>query len=172
MTTIIHDFDSFEELVPLANAPEGNLCAVNTNAKATHCQGCFKCWLKNKGFCVYNDVFAHAGKIMGTTRHCIVISSITFGGLSSNVKKFFDRSISSSLPFFTLFKGETHHLKRYKTQRSFTFCFYGEAPQTEKDCAAFYAQRFCINGKATLQKIEFVNTPEEAKKFALSQLTP
>ncbi len=181
MKTIIHDFDNFEELTRLTAAAQtaagtpqndfyGNLCVVNANAKATHCQGCFKCWLKNRGFCAYGDVFAHAGKIMGTTSQCIVVSSLTYGGLSSSVKKFFDRSIGSSLPFFTLFKGETHHLKRYKTKKSFVYCFYGDATQNEKECARFYASRFCINAKSNLQQIEFVNSAEDAKNFVLNFL--
>ncbi len=168
LKTIVHDLGDFEELV-LAAAKQDDLCVVNANAKATHCQGCFKCWLKNRGFCVYNDSFAHTGKLMGTSEQCVIISSLTFGGLSSSVKKFFDRSISTSLPFFTLFKGETHHIKRYKTQRNFVFCFYGNATQQEKECAEFYARRFCINGRNILQKVEFVNDLNDAKKFALTE---
>jgi len=151
MNLLIHDIQEDVLKIPEKDCWK----AVNTNVKAVHCSGCFKCWLKNKGYCIYKDAFAHAGREIGLSEQCFIISEMTYGGLSSSVKCFFDRGISSSLPFFKFTKGEVHHIKRYKTNRSFTFCFYGPASELEKKTALSYAERVCINNDSKLNEVVF-----------------
>lgn len=164
MNLLIHDIQE-----DIFNIPEGDSWkAVNTKAKAVYCRGCFKCWLKNKGFCIYKDIFTHAGSEIGLSEHCFVISEMTYGGLSPYVKCFFDRGISNSLPFFKFTKGEVHHMQRYKTNRSFTFCFYGPASELEKKTALSYAERLCINNSSKLNDVFFAADVKNAAGMFLS----
>ncbi|MCI5157212.1 MAG: flavodoxin family protein [Candidatus Electrothrix sp. AUS1_2] len=78
-----------------------------------HCIGCFSCWLKTPGKCIYID---HGSKIIQTVLTChtlILFTPVAFGGFSSELKKILDRFLPIILPFFTYIDGETHHLSRY-----------------------------------------------------------
>ena len=140
---------------------------INTSVNAVPCRGCFDCWLKNKGYCFYKDVFVHSGRDFGTASQCFIISEMTYGGFSAPIKRFFDRSITASLPFFKFNKGEVHHMNRYKTRRSFTFCIYGSATELEKQTLKTYIERVCINGSTELKDVFFAEDAQSAKNVFL-----
>ena len=140
---------------------------INTNVNAVPCRGCFDCWLKNKGYCFYKDIFRCAGRELATAEHRFVISEMTYGGLSAPVKRFFDRSISGSLPFFKFSKGEVHHMRRYKIKQSFTFCIYGQTTELEKETLKAYVKRLCVNGGSELKDILFAEDAQSAKNMFL-----
>ncbi len=143
---------------------------ICTDVKAVPCQGCFKCWLKNNGYCIYKDAFAYSGRERGLSEECFVISEMTYGGFSASMKRLFDRSISKSLPFFTLSKGEVHHMQRYKGKYPYFFCFYGNSTELEKETARRYVERVCINGDNILKGVAFVDDMESAKNLFLNSL--
>lgn len=97
---IIHDLMGDDlNLIPTAT---DDCYVVDANAKASHCVGCFGCWLKTPGICVLKDEFQHLGVILPQSKEIIIISQGCYGGYSPNVKKVLDRSIALSLPFFYL----------------------------------------------------------------------
>ena len=78
------------------------------------CMGCFGCWTKTPGLCVIkdsgNDI---AGKIINSDL-VVILTPVTFGGYSSELKKILDRiSCPIASPFFTKVHGEVHHQRRY-----------------------------------------------------------
>lgn len=84
------------------------------NKKIHHCIGCFTCWLKTPGKCVFNDdmgtvleKFIAADLIVyGTPLYCF-----TMTGLLKNV---LDRSIPRGMPFLEMSKsGLVFHPSRY-----------------------------------------------------------
>ena len=163
MNLLLHDMkDIAFEL------PETEWKVIGTNVKAVQCRGCFKCWLKNNGYCIYNDAFAYAGRELGLAEQCFVISEMTYGGLSAPVKRFFDRAISKALPFFKFSKGEVHHMQRYKGIYSYCFCFYGKSSDLEKETARRYAERICINNGDTLKDVFFVEDMLSARDLFLN----
>lgn len=165
MNLLLHDMkDMTFEL------PETEWKIIGANVKTVQCRGCFKCWLKNNGYCIYNDAFAYAGRDLGLAENCFVISEMTYGGLSAPVKRFFDRAISKALPFFTFSKGEVHHMQRYKGNYSYSFCFYGKSSDLEKETARRYAERICINNGDTLKAVFFVEDMQSAKDLFLSSI--
>jgi multimeric flavodoxin WrbA len=81
------------------------------------CLGCFACWLKHPGLCVFKDDQEGVVKAMATSDTAIWITPITFGGYAPALKNSLDRSIPAILPFFIKFHGEIHHPSRYPKRR-------------------------------------------------------
>jgi len=79
-----------------------------------HCQGCFECWTTSPGLCKTDGDAGReiAAAIIGSDL-MVLLTPITFGGYSSEIKKAMDRSICLVLPFFRRVGGEVHHRRRY-----------------------------------------------------------
>ena len=77
------------------------------------CVGCLKCWTKTPGECVIDDGQRYICSDMARSDCLILITPITFGGYSNQLKKGMDRLIPLLLPFFSKYQGETHHPARY-----------------------------------------------------------
>jgi multimeric flavodoxin WrbA len=78
------------------------------------CQGDFGCWLKTPGICIIKDSGRDiAGEAINSDM-VILLSPVTFGGYSAELKKALDRIICLMSPFFMKINGEFHHKKRYR----------------------------------------------------------
>ena len=90
---------------------------VNTvelrNKKLATCIGCFGCWIKTPGQCILNDEGQEIAKTVARSDFMILLTPITFGGYSYQLKKMLDRLIPNLLPIFTKINGEIHHKPRY-----------------------------------------------------------
>ena len=150
MNILIHDLEED----PFRN-PEDNFKIIPVNVKVAPCQGCFQCWTKNAGYCVYEDAFQHSGAVVGNAENVVIVSKICYGGYSPSVKRFLDRGISDSLPFFTFRKGKTYHISRYKRKRNLTVYFYGECDRFERETAEEYVACHAVNMEADTHKIFF-----------------
>lgn len=135
---IIHDLID-DELLQLIPATEKCLM-IGANTKAANCMGCFGCWLKTPGKCVFKDALQYIGAAMAQGKEIIVVSRNCYGGYSPGIKKVLDRSIASNLPFFTYRGGKIHHSCRYKIRPDFTVYFYGEMSDFEKQIASELVQ--------------------------------
>jgi multimeric flavodoxin WrbA len=80
-----------------------------------HCQGCFECWIKTPGLCKTDGDAGReiTGALIGSDL-MVLLTPVTFGGYSSEIKKAMDRSICIVSPFFRRVDGEVHHRKRYR----------------------------------------------------------
>ncbi|MFM7886652.1 MAG: hypothetical protein ACKPCM_08180 [Pseudanabaena sp.] len=81
--------------------------------KMGSCVGCFGCWLKTPGICLEPDIGLEIAQAVVQSDTTLLITPVTFGGYSSEIKKIQDRWLPLVLPYFGLFHGETHHLPRY-----------------------------------------------------------
>ena len=104
--------------------------------KYAPCQGCFNCWLKSPGRCHIKDGLENIGEIIGKSEEIIIISQNYYGGYSPSVKNILDRSIATSLPFFTYRKGKLHHTLRYKNSSKLKVYLYGDFTDFERETAA------------------------------------
>jgi len=77
------------------------------------CLGCFGCWVKTPGICVINDAGREITRKMIQSDLLVLLTPVTFGGYSSELKKAMDRFIPIVSPFFTRVHGEVHHRRRY-----------------------------------------------------------
>jgi len=80
-----------------------------------YCQGCFECWIKTPGLCKTDGDAGReiTGAMMGSDL-MVLLTPVTFGGYSSEIKKAMDRSICIVSPFFRRVDGEVHHRRRYR----------------------------------------------------------
>ena len=80
-----------------------------------HCIGCFGCWMKTPGECVIDDPGRDIARATVNSNVTVLLTPVTFGGYSSQLKKAWDRIISIISPAFVQLGGETRHKKRYET---------------------------------------------------------
>jgi multimeric flavodoxin WrbA len=81
--------------------------------KIAWCSGCFKCWTATPGECAHHD---HGRQVAERWTHCdlvILLTPVTFGGYSSELKKALDHVIPILQPFMHKRHGETRHPQRY-----------------------------------------------------------
>jgi multimeric flavodoxin WrbA len=89
------------------------------------CVGCFGCWIRTPGRCVIADRGADFVRPLSLCDEFIVVSRMTFGGLSPDIKAVLDRSIGVVMPFFRYVDDEMHHTKRYNKTPGLRYLFYG-----------------------------------------------
>ena len=110
-----------EGLGPAADAVDSTLVALGWIADRielrdvliSYCKGCFDCWVKTPGICATRDGAGAVTRALVRSDLLVLLSPITFGGYSSELKKALDRSIGIVSPFFTRLDGEVHHRPRY-----------------------------------------------------------
>ncbi len=110
-----------EGLTPVAQSLNMALAARGWEVKhlllrdltIAYCQGCFECWVKTPGLCKTKDAARDVTRALIQSDLLVLLSPVTFGGYSSELKKALDRSIGVVSPFFTRIQGEVHHVRRY-----------------------------------------------------------
>jgi hypothetical protein len=88
-------------------------CYTLHGIKIADCSGCGGCALKTPGLCVLPDA---ANEIMGKQARSdlfVLLTPLTFGGYSSQLKKMLDRTMGMCIPVYRFYHGELHHTLRY-----------------------------------------------------------
>jgi hypothetical protein len=79
------------------------------------CLGCFKCWDTTPGLCIQQkDEARGIVEKMIRSDLLIVLTPLTFGGYSSELKKIIERSLGLLQPGVKIVNGEFHHITRYE----------------------------------------------------------
>jgi multimeric flavodoxin WrbA len=113
------------------------------------CTGCFECWVKRPGLCVYEDDGQKVASCIANAQFMVMLTPITFGGYSSLLKTALDRQMPVLLPFFKKAKGEVHHALRYESYP--TMLVVGSIDREDKlheNVFARLVKRNSINGHA------------------------
>lgn len=143
MKLIIHDLSTRE--IERLNISLEAYQIISTDIKATYCQGCFGCWLKVPGKCVYKDKLQYIGALLAQSEEVIIISRNCYGGYSYGIKKILDRSIAGNTPIFTYRRRKIHHACRYKNRPNLTVYLYGDMSALEKQIATELVQANGVN---------------------------
>ncbi len=143
-----------------------------------YCKGCFDCWVKTPGVCATNDDAGAITRTMARSDLVALISPITFGGYSSELKKLLDRSIGIVSPFFTRVDGEVHHKPRYTHYPALlAIGVTGDRDPEEAQIFARLVGRNAINFHAPAHVVSIVSrddSPEQLRTTidrAVAQLT-
>jgi len=100
------------------------------------CLGCFGCWIKTPGECVIDDEGRAVARAAARCDLLVHFTPVTFGGVSSELKKAVDRLIPNISPFFACVRGETHHQRRYP--RCPSLIGLGTLPQPNREAEAIF----------------------------------
>jgi multimeric flavodoxin WrbA len=100
------------------------------------CLGCFGCWIKTPGECVIDDEGRRVARAAARCDLLVYFTPVTFGGVSSELKRAVDRLIPNISPFFARVRGETHHQKRYAHCPS--LIGLGTLPQPDREAEAIF----------------------------------
>lgn len=165
MKVIIHDLREGEALSQ--EKSDKDSVVIHANNQYAPCCGCFKCWLKNAGFCIMKDSLQHIGALIGQSDPLIIVSQCCYGGYSSPVKAILDRAIGGSLPFFTWRGGQTHHISRYPHRKLLRVYFYGECTKFEEEIAKEVVERNCLNLDYEKADVVFFKNIEQIKEAGL-----
>lgn len=91
------------------------------------CRGCFGCWIKKPGECVFNDMMDQINRNFMNSDAVIYLSPVVFGQFSANIKNALDRWLPNMLPFFeTRPDGSTMHPSRYDAYPRLIIIGYGD----------------------------------------------
>lgn len=165
MKVIIHDLREGEAL--FLGKSDKDSVVIHANNQYAPCCGCFKCWLKNAGFCIMKDSLQHIGALIGQSDPLIIVSQCCYGGYSSPVKAILDRAIGGSLPFFTWRGGQTHHISRYPHRKLLRVYFYGECTKFEEEIAKEVVERNRLNLDYEEADVVFFKNIEQIKEASL-----
>ena len=78
------------------------------------CTGCFSCWLKTPGECIFKDSMEEVYFEIVKADIMVLVSPIKTGFISGRIKTFLDRLIPLLLPYFEIINNEFHHTGRYE----------------------------------------------------------
>lgn len=96
-----------------------------TQSVIKNCTGCWTCWWKTPGRCIYNDLDEFFRQYV-TADKAIYFAKVTKGFVSGNLKTLFDRMIPLYLPYTTYKTGESMHVPRYEKYPDVEFYYEGQ----------------------------------------------
>jgi len=85
--------------------------------KIAWCAGCFKCWTATPGVRAHHDDGRLVAERWVRSDLVVLLTPVTFGGYSSELKKALDHVLPILLPFMRKRSGETRHPQRYERRR-------------------------------------------------------
>lgn len=89
-----------------------------------YCQGCWNCWLKTPGRCVYKDLDTFYNRYVAADE-VVFLAKVVKGFVSANMKSLFDRMIPLFLPYVDVSTGESRHIPRYPKYPDIKFYYEG-----------------------------------------------
>ncbi|MGC9365199.1 MAG: flavodoxin family protein [Fidelibacterota bacterium] len=118
------------------------------------CIGCWTCWWKTPGRCVYEDLNQFYHQYI-TADKAIYFAKVTKGFVSGNLKTLFDRMIPLYLSYTTYKTGESMHVPRYEKYPEIEFYYEGEfATDDARQIFIDYINRVFYQFYSKLIKIE------------------
>jgi len=141
-------------------------------SEINHCTGCWDCWVKTPGRCVFRD---DMDEILTRILHSdltLFAAPLVAGFVNALTKMTWDRMIPLVHPYFEFVEGENHHRARYERYPLFSLVLSPE-PDTESEDVEITAtlfRRFALNMKTTVPFIETTSCAPEEVADALGAL--
>lgn len=95
-----------------------------------NCTGCWTCWWKTPGRCIYKDLDEFYHQYI-TSDKAIFFSKVKKGFVSGDLKTLFDRMIPLYLPYIDYSTGESMHVPRYDKYPDIEFYYEGDFDNVE-----------------------------------------
>lgn len=131
------------------------------------CAGDFFCWVKNPGQCnTDDDNRIIAAKFM-QAELVVLLTPVTFGGFSSQLKRMLDHLIQNVSPYFTRIHGEIHHQKRYQNYPRVIFAGWLSNPNPQaEDIFRHLSGRVSINMNSGTSICEIIHGAPNDEELA------
>ena len=139
------------------------------DADIHHCTGCFQCWMKTPGVCVFDDASREINRAGINSDFVLWASPLVMGFPTSILKKKMDRMIPLIHPYFQIVQGETHHLPRYKRYPLFGLLLQPESADTKVN-VSIVAQLFSRTALNIKSRLCFAVTIEESVKKTAARI--
>jgi multimeric flavodoxin WrbA len=97
------------------------------------CTGCFGCWVKTPGRCVFDDASHDVCQAVITSDFLLWAAPLRMGFPDAVLKRTLDRSIPLVHPYFELVQGEVHHRARYERYPRMGLLLQEEADTTAEE---------------------------------------
>jgi len=139
-------------------------CIALRESEINHCTGCWDCWVKTPGRCVFPDDMGNILTGILASDLTVFFTPLIAGFVSATMKMTQDRMIPLVHPYFEFVNGETHHLARYERYPLMSLLLSPEPDTDEEDVeiTTTLFRRFALNMKT---EVPFVATtarsPEE-----------
>jgi len=126
------------------------------NASVLPCTACNGCSERRIGECVIQDDGAEIAEHAATSDLFIILSEVTFGGLSSLAKRAFERTLPNILPYFTMYRKELHHVLRYPRRPHMLFLGWLPEPDEQQEILFHrFTERSAVNFMTTHKTVVF-----------------
>lgn len=156
-TLVVNEFED----CPL----ESDMSISIKTAAIKNCTGCFSCWWKTPGRCIYTDLNDFYRAYVNSDE-VVFMAKLTNGFISGRLKTLFDRMIPLFLPYTKYRSGGTYHVPRYPSYPDIRFYYEYDFESQEdfvifheyitKVFEQFYAKRIEILPLTELQKEEIL----------------
>jgi multimeric flavodoxin WrbA len=164
----------FEEVEEISRSLGVPLLPVEAlDGRFRPCAGCFSCWVKTPGVCIYKkDGGPGLVRSLANSNLILVISRIQWGTYETSVKTAVDRMIPILHPYFIRFNGELHHRRRYPQRPKLLVVGFGALTREEEQTFIGYTESHRNNLGWRRSRSTFIlkeDSPSDALKAWLSQ---
>ncbi|MBT6837353.1 MAG: flavodoxin family protein [Bacteroidetes bacterium] len=130
-----------------------------------YCTGCWGCWVKTPGQCVFTDDSALVCKAMINADLVVFASPVKMGFVSSLLKKSMDKMIPLVHPYIEIVNGENHHQKRYEKYPELAVLLETDKNTDDEDIEIItnIFKRLALNFKSDLKFVKLLETSEVAQ---------
>ena len=108
-------FDAYLEKLEKVLMAQAHTTQILTlrNLEARYCTGCWSCWVKTPGKCVFEDDSHMVCRAVINSDFVLFASPVIMGYVSAELKKYTDKLIPLVHPYIIIDQGEAHHRHRY-----------------------------------------------------------
>ena len=127
--------------------------------KIIPCTGCWGCWVKTPGECLFTDDLVNVRKAVIASELVIFASPLLMGYPLAAMKHMMDKLIPLVLPYIELVDNENHHKRRYNRYPGVGF-LYGREEDTDREDLEILEDmlsRFALNFKSELLHFYDIN---------------
>ncbi len=135
------------------------------------CRGCFSCWVKNPGKCIFKNDGDKLCQEVITSDMIVMAAPLIMGYPSGLLKNALDRIIPLIHPYLEAIDNEAHHMKRYEAYPAWGLLMEKEEDTDDEDLAIVNEifSRAAINLRSTMKFITATDTPFEEVIHAINR---
>jgi multimeric flavodoxin WrbA len=126
-----------------------------------HCIGCWDCWVKTPGQCVFDDASREINREIINADFLLFASPLVMGFVTHELKRKMDRIIPLIHPYITMVENESHHRSRYDKYPILGLLMYPATGDNDDD-VYITSQMFARTALNFKSRLAFAVTTDES----------